>query len=87
MEKINWPDIKPTYCGCGELISPVGVPYFFRDSMPICAKCFFAQDSSVAVIEVPKCCSTCHQVNVGQSGEYLCPTCGLPTMHDEAPKE
>lgn len=27
-------------------------------------------------------CPKCHQKNVGQTGEYPCPVCGLPTMHD-----
>lgn len=27
-------------------------------------------------------CKTCHQVDVGQSGEYPCKECGLPQVHD-----
>ena len=28
-------------------------------------------------------CSQCGQISVGQSGEYQCPTCGLPTVWDD----
>ncbi len=28
-------------------------------------------------------CPKCRQTNVGQTGEYQCPVCGLPTMHDQ----
>jgi hypothetical protein len=27
-------------------------------------------------------CPKCHQANVGQTGEYPCMVCGLPTVHD-----
>jgi hypothetical protein len=27
-------------------------------------------------------CPDCGQSNVGQTGEYPCPTCGLPTLWD-----
>ena len=32
--------------------------------------------------EVLTPCEACGQVASGQSGEYPCPTCGLPTLHD-----
>ncbi len=28
-------------------------------------------------------CNTCHQMNVGQTGEYPCVECGLPTVWDD----
>jgi hypothetical protein len=27
-------------------------------------------------------CDTCHQRDIGQTGEYPCTKCGLPTLHD-----
>lgn len=27
-------------------------------------------------------CPTCGQTNIGQTGEYPCAACGLPTLHD-----
>jgi len=31
---------------------------------------------------VPRC-ARCGQINFGQSGEYACLDCGLPTLHDQ----
>ena len=30
-------------------------------------------------------CGTCIQTNMGQTGEYPCPECGLPLVHDASP--
>lgn len=27
-------------------------------------------------------CPVCKQANIGQTGEYPCPSCGLPRLHD-----
>jgi len=32
-------------------------------------------------------CSHCGQVDMGQTGEYPCPVCGLPTVWDEREKK
>lgn len=32
-------------------------------------------------------CKKCNQINWGQTGEYPCEVCGLPTLHDESYKK
>lgn len=34
-------------------------------------------------VVIPPACSKCGQNDFGQTGEYPCDTCGLPTVHDE----
>jgi rubrerythrin len=29
-------------------------------------------------------CIVCGQIDHGQTGEYPCPNCGLPTLHDDS---
>lgn len=31
-----------------------------------------------------RCCPKCHQININQTGEYLCDICGLPTIWDDS---
>lgn len=30
-------------------------------------------------------CISCNQIDIGQTGEYPCPGCGIPRLHDEKP--
>jgi rubrerythrin len=35
------------------------------------------------ITKVVEVCPSCNQTDTGQTGEYPCPMCGLPTLHDE----
>lgn len=55
----------------------------YHDMTPDQQRDFIADvtDLFEEVNQVP--CSKCGQINQGQTGEYPCEVCGLPTMHDE----
>lgn len=46
------------------------------DSMRLAATALEARDTEDA-------CKTCGQIDSGQTGEYCCKECGLPTVHDD----
>ena len=39
------------------------------------------------MIEIEKCKKCGQNFNIDITGEYLCPDCGMPTMHDEIPED
>lgn len=43
------------------------------------------EDSLIVEPEAP--CATCGQTDIGQAGEYPCPTCSLPQVHAGSPAD
>jgi len=77
LQKHNWPAGAETLA---QMYSDEYGDQTVRESIEATIKLILSVNSS------DQACTDCGQLDSGQTGEYPCKTCGLPTVHDEPPQ-